>query len=92
MDFSIDSATQERIGALRELGRSQVRPLGLEADRLGRPVPADHPFWGNEKITLTPHASSVTDPRSVAPQIVENYRRLKAGKELMNRVELKRGY
>ena len=45
MDFSIDAATEERLGHLRELGRSQVRPLGLEADRLGRPVPSDHPFF-----------------------------------------------
>jgi acyl-CoA dehydrogenase len=45
MDFSIDDATQERLTRLQELGRTQVRPLGLEADRLGRPVPADHPFY-----------------------------------------------
>jgi acyl-CoA dehydrogenase len=45
MDFSIDAATEERLERLRELGRTQVRPLGLEADRLGRPVPADHPFY-----------------------------------------------
>jgi acyl-CoA dehydrogenase len=27
------------------MGESQIRPVGLEADRLGRPVPPDHPFF-----------------------------------------------
>jgi acyl-CoA dehydrogenase len=45
MDFSIDSATEKRLEAIRQLGRSQIRPLGLEADRLGRPTPPDHPFF-----------------------------------------------
>ena len=30
---------------VRELGAAQIRPLGLEADRLGRPMPADHPYF-----------------------------------------------
>ncbi len=45
MDFSIDSATQERIEKLSELGREHVRPLGIEADQLGRPTPPDHPYF-----------------------------------------------
>jgi acyl-CoA dehydrogenase len=45
MDFRIDVATEKRVASVRQLGRSQVRPLGLEADRLGRPVPADHAFY-----------------------------------------------
>ena len=45
MDFSIDAATEKRLEGVRELGRTEVRPLGLEADRLGRPVPPDHPFY-----------------------------------------------
>jgi acyl-CoA dehydrogenase len=45
MDFSIDAGTRKRIALVRELGSKRVRPLGLEADRLGRPIPADHPFY-----------------------------------------------
>jgi acyl-CoA dehydrogenase len=45
VDFRIDAATEARLGAIRALGRSELRPLGLEADRLGRPVPAEHPFY-----------------------------------------------
>jgi acyl-CoA dehydrogenase len=45
MDFRIDAATEQRLAGLRVLGRDELRPLGLEADRLGRPVPPDHPFY-----------------------------------------------
>ena len=45
MDFRVDVATEKRVAAVRRLGASQVRPLGLEADRLGRPVPPDHAFY-----------------------------------------------
>jgi len=56
------------------------------------PLPADHPFWGNEKIIITPHSSSITAPASVAPQIVENYHRMQKGEPLMNQVDIERGY
>ncbi|MBL4782379.1 MAG: acyl-CoA dehydrogenase family protein [Porticoccaceae bacterium] len=45
MDFAIDSATQQRIEKLQELGREHMRPLGIEADQLGRPTPPDHPYF-----------------------------------------------
>ncbi|MFP8873799.1 MAG: acyl-CoA dehydrogenase, partial [Myxococcota bacterium] len=45
MDLSIDVASRERVRALSALGSAHIRPLGLEADRLGRPTPPDHPFF-----------------------------------------------
>jgi acyl-CoA dehydrogenase len=45
MNLEIDEKTQDRIRMLSELGQKQIRPLGLEADRLGRPTPPDHPFF-----------------------------------------------
>jgi glyoxylate/hydroxypyruvate reductase A len=56
------------------------------------PLPAGHPFWRHPKIKVTPHISSITFPKAVAPQIIENYRRAKTGKRLLNVVNLKRGY
>ena len=52
------------------------------------PLPEDHPFWKHEKIKITPHVASVTHPSSVAPQLIENYTRMKNGKKpghLVNR-------
>lgn len=56
------------------------------------PLPAEHPFWTHPKIHVTPHIASVTTPASVAPQVIENYRRALAGEELLNRVDKARGY
>lgn len=56
------------------------------------PLPADHPFWIHEAIQLSPHVASVSDIASVTPQLIENYRRLEAGKALLNPVSRLTGY
>jgi acyl-CoA dehydrogenase len=45
MEFAIEPAMAARLEAARELGRTEVRPVGLEADRLSRPIPVDHPYF-----------------------------------------------
>lgn len=56
------------------------------------PLPAGHPFWNNEKIRVSPHIASVTHPKSVVPQILENYRLMKEEKELKNEVSREKEY
>jgi glyoxylate/hydroxypyruvate reductase A len=73
----------------------------LDADQLSgacldvfetEPLPSDHPFWDHPKIKVTPHISSITFPRAVAPQIIDNYRRSLAGQPLLHVVDPKRCY
>jgi acyl-CoA dehydrogenase len=45
MNFEIDKATHNVIEVLRDRGRTEIRPIGLEADRLGRPIPVDDPYF-----------------------------------------------
>ncbi len=56
------------------------------------PLPESHPFWSHPQVTVTPHVASLTYPRDVAPQIVANYHRVRAGQLPWNIVDLKRGY
>lgn len=56
------------------------------------PLPQTHPFWNHSKITITPHIASLTDPASVAPQIVDNYRRMQINKPLLNQINIQQGY
>ena len=56
------------------------------------PLPQDHPFWHHDKILVTPHCASVTDPAAVAVQIAQNYRLMRSGGVLMNEVNVDRGY
>jgi acyl-CoA dehydrogenase len=43
--LGIDANTLERLKSIRALGEQHMRPLGIEADQLGRPTPPDHPFY-----------------------------------------------
>lgn len=56
------------------------------------PLPLQHPFWDENRIQLTPHIASVTNPKAAAPQIIENYKRAKADIPLLNVVNRTRGY
>ena len=56
------------------------------------PLPDASPFWDHPRVTVTPHASSVTLARSCIDQIAENYRRLQDGRPLINTVDPAMGY
>jgi glyoxylate/hydroxypyruvate reductase A len=56
------------------------------------PLPAEHPFWRHPGITVTPHVAAITRPGTGAEDIVENYRRALAGRELVNQVDRGQGY
>jgi len=56
------------------------------------PLPAESRYWSHPKVVMTPHAASITIPRSVAPQIAENIARLADGRPLINLVDAAAGY
>ncbi len=56
------------------------------------PLPAQHPFWQHPNITITPHIASITNPKTAAVQVVENYHRARKGEALLHAVDLKRQY
>ncbi len=58
----------------------------------GEPLAAKHPFWRHPKVTLTPHMGSLSDPRTVIEQVVENLRRGQEGRPLLYQVDPARGY
>jgi acyl-CoA dehydrogenase len=45
MELVPDAAMRERLERAREIGEREVRPVGLEADRLGRPIPVDDAYF-----------------------------------------------
>lgn len=56
------------------------------------PLPNNHPFWQNPNITITPHCSSLTRPRTAAKQIIKNYQLAHEGLPLKNLVDINRQY
>jgi glyoxylate/hydroxypyruvate reductase A len=56
------------------------------------PLPADHPFWQEPRITLTPHISALTLREDSIAQIAAKIRALAAGQPIAGVVDLQRGY
>jgi acyl-CoA dehydrogenase len=45
VDFAIDAELRARLEEAREWGAREVRPAGLESDRMGKPLPPEHPYF-----------------------------------------------
>jgi phosphoglycerate dehydrogenase-like enzyme len=58
------------------------------------PLPADHPFWGEERIMVLPHIGGLHPERDsmVAALLVENLRRFLDGAPLVELVDRQAGY
>lgn len=56
------------------------------------PLRPESPFWTHPRVTVTPHNAADSIPAHVAPQIVDNIRRLQAGQPILRLVDYKRGY
>lgn len=56
------------------------------------PLPADHPFWAQPNITVTPHIAADTRADSAARVIAENIRRGQSGLPFNHLVQRTRGY
>ena len=58
------------------------------------PLPANHPFWSEEKIMVLPHIGGLHPQRDsmVAELLVENLRRFVQGRPLTQLVDRKAGY
>jgi phosphoglycerate dehydrogenase-like enzyme len=58
------------------------------------PLPPEDPLWKLENVFITPHISAVTDRlwQRQEALLMENLERWFSGRELLNRVDLQRGY
>lgn len=76
---------------LAALESGQVSGACLDVFR-AEPLPPESPFWKHPKVIVTPHIAAETFARSSAPQVAENYKRLRGGRPLLNVVDRERGY
>ena len=56
------------------------------------PLPADHQFWSNPNIIITPHISGITDVGEGARQIVTNYHTFEDSGSLINEINKHKEY
>ncbi|SLN75739.1 2-hydroxyacid dehydrogenase [Roseisalinus antarcticus] len=76
---------------LAALESGQVGHATLDTFRT-EPLPADHPYWQNDQVTVTPHIASATRPDTASVVIAENLRRAIDGAPLLHLVDRSRGY
>ena len=56
------------------------------------PLPMDHPFWTNEKITITPHVAALSRPKDIAECFKYNYQLFEENKAFPNCINWKEKY
>jgi glyoxylate/hydroxypyruvate reductase A len=56
------------------------------------PLPPDHPFWDNPRITITPHVCGPLIPDDVVSHFLANYRAFATGQPMQNLIDPKRQY
>ena len=76
---------------LAALDSGQIGHATLDVFRT-EPLPADHPFWTDPRVTVTPHIAADTRAFSAARVIADNIRRSVAGEPLLHLVNRELGY
>lgn len=76
---------------LRALDNGEIAGATLDVFAT-EPLPAEHPFWQHQKITITPHAAALTCLNTAVKQIAENVGKAMKGKEITHLVDKQRGY
>jgi len=56
------------------------------------PLPASSPLWKHPRVSITPHAAALTEPRTAVASIVENVERVRRGERPLNVVDFAAGY
>jgi glyoxylate/hydroxypyruvate reductase len=75
----------------KALDSGQLRAAVIDVTE-PEPLPADHPFWSDPRILLTPHVACITRLETSVPTICENLKRHRQGNPLHGVVDQQRGY
>jgi glyoxylate/hydroxypyruvate reductase A len=76
---------------LDALASGQLAAATLDVFR-DEPLPAEHPFWQEPRITITPHMSALTLREESVEQVARKIAALMRGDSVSGVVNLDRGY
>jgi glyoxylate/hydroxypyruvate reductase A len=76
---------------LSALAEGQLAAAMLDVFRQ-EPLPADHPFWREPRIEITPHVSAMTQRAESVQQITDKIKALERGELVTGIVDRMRGY
>jgi glyoxylate/hydroxypyruvate reductase A len=69
----------------------QIAAATLDVFR-NEPLPVQHPFWQEPRITITPHISALTQRSESVQQIADKIRKLEKGEAIADVVNREQGY
>ena len=73
------------------LDSGQIEHATLDVFRI-EPLPKNHQYWSNNKVTVIPHKASETRPRTASQVIAMNIKRAENGQKLLYLVDRENGY
>jgi len=76
---------------LAALETGQIEHATLDVFRI-EPLPQNHQYWSNNKVTVIPHKASETRPKTASQVIAMNIKRAENGQELLYLVDRENGY
>ena len=76
---------------LAALDSGQIEHATLDVFRI-EPLPQNHQYWSNNKVTVIPHKASETRPKTASQVIAMNIERSENGQELLYLVDRENGY
>jgi len=76
---------------LAAIADGQIAGASLDVFR-EEPLPADHPFWSESRIRITPHSSALTLPGDSIAQVAQKIVKLARGEPVGGLVDPQRGY
>ena len=76
---------------LAALETGQIEHATLDVFRI-EPLPQNHQYWSNNKVTVIPHKASETRPKTASQVIAMNIERAENGQELLYLVDRENGY
>lgn len=56
------------------------------------PLPPGHPAWSHPAVMITPHIASITNPATVVPRMISDYRLVMNGGTPEHVVDRNKGY
>jgi D-2-hydroxyacid dehydrogenase (NADP+) len=86
-------ALVDELALIRALERNEIAGAGLDVTS-EEPLPPESPLWKLDNVFITPHVSAVSEHlwERQTELLLENLERWFSGRELVNRVDLSRGY
>ena len=76
---------------LAALDSGQIEHATLDVFRI-EPLPKNHQYWSNNKVTVIPHKASETRPITASQVIAMNIKRAETGQKLLYLVDRENGY